>query len=166
MQSLVELSAPWWEFALRAAIVYLMLLVLIRLSGKRTVGEFTAFDLIVVILLGEAMQSALVPEDTSVLGPAIVAATLLALNWLVGYFSARSRRIDALVEGEPVVLVRNGRIDQKTLRSQNVPRSDLMEAIRRAQLSGLADVARATLETDGEITVVPRKQRSAKTGAK
>ena len=161
MESLVQLGAPWWQFVLRAAIVYLLLLVLIRLSGKRTVGEFTAFDLIVVILLGESMQSALIPDDHSVLGPAIVAATLLLLNWLVGFASSRSKRVDVLVEGEPVILVRNGRIDQKTLRSQNVPRSDLMEAIRRAQLDGVAAVARATLETDGEITIVPRKKKKA-----
>lgn len=161
MESLVQLSAPWWELIVRAVLVYLLLLLLMRVSGKRTVGEFTPFDLIVVILLGESMQGALSPDDTSVLGPAIVAATLVGLNWLLGFLTTRSRRVDVLVEGEPVVLVRNGRIDRKALLSQNVPRSDVMEAIRRAQLAGLADVAKATLETDGEITILPRKKRGS-----
>ena len=159
MESLVQLTAPWWEFVIRAGLVYLLLLLLIRISGKRTVGEFTPFDLIVVILLGESMQGALTQEDNSLLAAAIVAATLVALNWLLAFVSTRSRTADTVVEGEPVVLVRNGRIDQKALRSQNVPRSDVMEAIRRAQLDGLPQVARATLETDGEITIVPKKHK-------
>jgi uncharacterized membrane protein YcaP (DUF421 family) len=159
MENLVQLSAPWWEFIVRAVLVYVVLLLLMRLSGKRTVGEFTPFDLIVVILLGESMQGALSPDDTSVLGPAIVAATLVALNWTLGFLTSRSRRLDALIEGEPVVLARNGRLDQQALRSQNVPRSDVMEAIRRANLDGLSAVGRATLETDGEITIVPRKKK-------
>lgn len=160
MEHLVELQGPWWEFVLRATIVYVFVLLLIRLSGKRTVGEFTLFDLIVVILLGESMQAALAPRgEQSVLGPAIVAMTLVALNWLLGYLSTRFRSVDAVVEGTPVVLARNGRILQKALRAQNVPRSDLTEAIRRARLTTLSEVALATLETDGEITIVPRKRK-------
>jgi uncharacterized membrane protein YcaP (DUF421 family) len=159
MESIVQLSADWWEFVLRAFLVYLVLLVLMRLAGKRTVGEFTPFDLIVVLLLGESMQSALVQDDTSVLGPSIAAATLLSLNWLLGFLSTRSQIVDKVTEGEPVVLVRNGRIDTRKLRSENVPKSDLLEAVRRAQLGSLSEVAVATLETDGDITIVPRKKK-------
>jgi uncharacterized membrane protein YcaP (DUF421 family) len=159
MQTLFDPQAPWWEFVLRGVIVYVFVLALIRLSGKRTVGEFTPFDLIVVILLGETMQGALVPEGESVTGPMIVAATLVGLNWLLAFASTRSKAVDALAEGHPVVLVRDGRLVQKALRSQNVPRSDVEEAIRRANLGGLQEVKLATLETDGEITVVPRKKK-------
>lgn len=159
MEDLVQLSANWWEFVLRAFLVYFTLLVLMRLSGKRTVGEFTPFDLIVVLLLGESMQSALVQDDTSVLGPAITAATLIALNWLMAFLSTRSRTVDKVTEGEPVVLVRNGRIDARKLRAENVPKSDVLEAVRRAQLGSLSEVALATLETDGAITIVPRNKK-------
>lgn len=159
MESILQLGANWWEFVLRAFLVYLVLLVLVRLSGKRTIGEFTAFDLIVVLLLGESMQSALVQEDTSVLGPAITAATLVALNWLLGFLSTRFRAVDKVTEGDPVVLVRNGRLNTRKLREENVPKSDLLEAVRRAQLGSLSEVAVATLETDGEITIVPRKKK-------
>ena len=91
MSELWTLSIPWWEIVLRASVVYFVMLALIRLSGKRTVGEFTPFDLIVVILLGETMQGALVPEGESVTGPMIVAATLVGLNWLLAYASTRSK---------------------------------------------------------------------------
>jgi uncharacterized membrane protein YcaP (DUF421 family) len=159
METIIQLSANWWEFALRAFLVYLVVLVLIRMSGKRTVGEFTPFDLIVVILVGESMQQALVQDDTSVLGPAITAATLILLNWILGFLSTRFQKVDKVVEGEPVVLVRNGRIDTRKLRRENVPKSDVLEAVRRAQLGSLSEVAVATLETDGEITIVPRKKK-------
>lgn len=159
MESIFQLSVPWWEFVLRAAVVYLFVLVLVRLSGKRTVGEFTAFDLIVVLLLGESMQSALVQNDTSVLGPVLTATTLISLNWLLAFISTRSKTVDRIVEGEAVVLVRNGRILTSKLRSQNVPKSDVLEAMRRAQLGSLSEIAVATLETDGEITIVPRKKK-------
>ena len=158
MEALFQLETAWWELVLRAVLVYLLILVLIRLSGKRTVGEFTPFDLIVVILLGEAMQNALVPQGESVTGPAIVAATLVSLNWLVAFVSARSKKVDRLVEGEPVVLARNGRYDRAAMRAQNVTDTDVLEAVRRANLSGIKAVRTATLETDGEITIVPKDE--------
>jgi uncharacterized membrane protein YcaP (DUF421 family) len=155
MDSLIELSAPGWQFALRALLVYVFMLLLLRIAGKRTVGEFTPFDLVVVILLGESMQSAMVPDDKSIIAPFIVAATLVALNYLIGFASARSRKFDKLVTGEPVMLVRNGKVLTRAMLSQNVPAADLTEAIRRAGLERTSEVSLAVLETDGEITIVP-----------
>jgi uncharacterized membrane protein YcaP (DUF421 family) len=111
---------------------------------------------VVVVLLGESMQSALVPADGSVVAPAIVAATLVAMNYVVGFVSTRSKRFDRLVTGEPVMLVRDGKVLQRAMRSQNVPMADLDEAVRRAGLTQLTQVAVAVLETDGEITISPR----------
>ena len=88
-RSLFELGMPWWEFVLRATAVYVVVLVMVRLSGKRTVGQFTPFDLLVVVLLGTAVQNSLIGEDTSLLGGLILAATLLSLNWTVGKLSSR-----------------------------------------------------------------------------
>jgi len=152
-----ELALPWWEFVARAALVYAALLVLVRLSGKRTVGEFTPFDLVVVILLGESTQGAMVGADVSVPGSLIVATTLIALNYALGFVTARSRRIDRLVEGEPVVVMRNGRMLSHALRRNNVPESDLEEALRKQGVSAHEDVELAILETNGEITVLKRE---------
>lgn len=159
------LEQPWWELIARAAIVYVILMVLVRLSGKRTVGEFTAFDLVVVLLIAEAAQGALTGGDESVPGGLLLAATLIALNYCVGFVSARSERIDALVEGEPAVLIRNGRRDDRALRKNNIPVSDLEEAIRRAGFTSAQDVRLGILETDGEITIVPRHTGARKEGA-
>ena len=152
-----ELSEPWWAFLIRGAIVYFALLILIRLSGKRTVGEFTPFDLVVVVLIGESAQGALTGSDESIGGGLLVASTLVALNYLVGFATTRSPAIDRLVVGEPVILVRRGALQDRALRRNNIPESDLDEAMRRAGLRTRADVDLAVLETDGEITIVPAR---------
>jgi uncharacterized membrane protein YcaP (DUF421 family) len=153
-----DLSAAPWEFVLRGAMVYFALMILVRVSGKRTIGEFTPFDMVVVLLLAESTQGALTGGDESVFGALIVCATLVALNYAVGFASARSQVIDRLVEGEPVVLMRNGKELSGVLRKHNVPPSDLEEALRHAGIAERSQVAFAVLETDGEISVVKRRR--------
>ena len=82
-EEMFDLAMPWWAFVLRACIVYFILLALIRASGKRTMGQFTPFDMLLVVLLGNAVQNALLGQDSSVGGGLVLAATLLLLNWLV-----------------------------------------------------------------------------------
>lgn len=156
MSSLFELAMPWWEFVLRAVVVYAVVLALVRLSGKRTVGQFTPFDLIVVVLLGTAVQNSLIGEDVSLPGGLILAATLIACNWLVGFASARSRLLKRLTEGSPVLLGRDGELFDGALRRQNISREDVEEALRNQGLSDLRQAALITLEIDGTLTVVPR----------
>src|SRR5688572_8492376 len=103
-------SEPIGELLLRAVVVYVALLLMVRLSGKRTVAQFTPFDLVVVMLISEATQSALVAEDSSILGGLLVAATLLALNYGLGFATARNRTLDRLIEGKPVLIARDGAI--------------------------------------------------------
>ena len=156
-----ELSSPWWSFVVRGAIVYVTLMVLVRLSGKRTVGEFTPFDLVVVVLLGESMQGAITGSDQSVPGGVLVAATLVGLNYAVGFVTARSKVIDKLVEGEAVLIARDGRIFRAALKRNNLPESDLHEAVRHAGLASLAEVEIAMLEPDGEISIVPKHRQGS-----
>jgi len=94
-----DLALPWWEFGVRAAVVYLVLLAMVRISGKRTVGQFTPFDLLVVMLLSEGVSNSLSGGDESLLGGLIVAATLIAINLAVAFATARSRGVRDLVEG-------------------------------------------------------------------
>jgi uncharacterized membrane protein YcaP (DUF421 family) len=151
-----DLSLAWWQFIVRGAIVYLALMVLLRISGKRTVGEFTPFDLLVVILVGETAQGALTGGDESVLGALIVAATLVALNYVIGFVTARSRLVEKFVEGEPVVIVRNGHVLETVMRRNNLPQSDLEEAMRKSQVTDPSDIAIAVLEPNGEVTVIKK----------
>jgi len=154
IHSLFQMSMPWWEFVLRAVVVYAVVLVLVRLSGKRTVGQFTPFDLLLVVLLGNAVQNSLIGEDSSLAGGLILASTLLALNWGVGFVTARNPRLDRIVEGEPVVLARNGQVLWRVLRRENVSRADFESAKRKSDCDDDARIAIAVLETNGAITVI------------
>lgn len=129
-----EMSAPWWQFPLRAVLVYLVLLVLVRLSGKRTLGQFSAFDIIVLMLVAEAAQGPLTGNDHSLPGGLLVVATLIALNYGLAWWSTRSRGVDVLLEGEPVVLLRHGREICGRIRAHHIPAGDFDEAMRRAGL--------------------------------
>lgn len=150
------LTQPWWEFVARGAMIYIIILFLVRVSGKRAVGEFTPFDLVVVILIGESTQGALTGGDESVFGAPIVAATLICLNYFLGFVSARSKKIDQLLEGEPVLVVRDGTVLSQALRRNNLPVADVAEAIRKQGLHSVKQVALGVLETNGEITIVPK----------
>ena len=153
---LFELAMPWWEFVLRALAVYVALLVMVRLSGKRSVGQFTPFDMILLILLGTAVQNSLIGEDVSLLGGLLLAATLIALNHAVGWITARSRRMHGWVEGRAVQIIEDGVLDKARLLKEGVSELDLDEALRRAGLEHVSEVRRGWLETDGHITLIKK----------
>jgi uncharacterized membrane protein YcaP (DUF421 family) len=153
---MLDMQLPWWEFIVRGAIVYLVLLMLVRLSGRRTVGQFTPFDLLVVMLLSEAVSNSLNGADESLSGGLIVAATLVALNILFAVVTARHRKIADLVDGTPVLLGRDGVIFQDVRKSMRVSETDIEQALHEADCS-LSDVKCIFLEADGSITVLQKK---------
>jgi uncharacterized membrane protein YcaP (DUF421 family) len=150
-----DMQLPWWEFILRASVVYLLLLVMIRLTGKRTVGQFTPFDLIVVMLLSEAVSGSINGQDQSLPGGLIAASTLLVLDVLIAIGSSRSRRIDAFVQGCPVLIARDGEIYKDVLRRERVPESDIHKALREADCA-IEEMRMAILEADGTINIIKK----------
>lgn len=156
MDELFQLSAPWWHFVLRAGAIYVLVILLIRVSGKRAVGQFTPFDLILLILIGNAVQNGINGGDNSLTGAVIMAGTLIALNYGVALATSRLRAVEKIVEGEPVVLARDGRLFEQVLRRELVSRADFREALRMNGVEDVADVELALLETNGSISVVTR----------
>jgi uncharacterized membrane protein YcaP (DUF421 family) len=165
MNELFQLSAPWWHFVLRAVAIYVMVMVLIRVSGKRAVGQFTPFDLVLLILIGNAVQNGINGGDNSLTGAAIMAGTLIALNWVVAYVTARSDRVEHLIAGIPKVLARDGTVFHDVLRREMVSLDDFHEALRMNNLAHPDDVALALLETNGSISVVPKEAGGSKRAA-
>lgn len=156
IDSLFGMAMPWWELILRGAAVYLVVLLMVRISGKRTVGQFTPFDLIVVVLLGESVGHSMVGGDESLSGGLILAGTLLGLNWLVGFISARAPRFDRMIEGRPVLIARNGELFHDVLRQQSLNVKDFETAMREVDCNDLSKVELAMLETSGHITVITK----------
>lgn len=154
------LSTPWWELPARAAMVYAVLLVLMRLSGKRTVGQFTPFDLLVVMLLSEGASNALTGGDNSLVGGLLICALLCLLNLVVAMLSARSTRVEALLGGEAILIGRNGKIYYPVLERHHVSRNDMHQALREADCD-LDEMRFAFLEADGSISVQKRRPHEA-----
>ncbi|MBP6748291.1 MAG: DUF421 domain-containing protein [Xanthomonadaceae bacterium] len=154
MNAMFELSAPWWHFVLRACVVYTMVMLLVRVSGKRAVGQFTPFDLVLLILIGNAVQNGLNSGDNSLTGAALLAVCLIALNYAVAFVAARHPQARRWIEGEPVVLARDGKIFRDVLRRELVSKADFQEAMRETGCGDIARIRMATLETNGRISIV------------
>lgn len=150
------LTEPWWELLLRGSVVYFVLFVLFRLSGKRQAGQMTPFDLLLLLIISNAVQNAMVGADTSIIGGLLVAAVLIVWNQLLGWLTSRSRRIEDLLEGRPVVLVHNGHVFEDELRRNRMSIEELRGALRSEGCFDLSDAAFAILETNGHVSVKTR----------
>lgn len=151
-----EFDVAWWELMLRALVVYVALLVMVRLSGKRTVGQFSPFDLIVVLLLGEAVAGSLTGGDESMPGGLLVVAVLMTLNAVAEAATAYSKKVEKVLEGSEVLLGRNGRIFENVLKSNLITRSAVEAALRQADVP-LEEMDAAILEADGTISILRKK---------
>jgi uncharacterized membrane protein YcaP (DUF421 family) len=151
------LAVPWWELVLRSAVVYAVLLGLIRLTGKRQIGQLAPFDLVLLLVLSNAVQNSMNAGDTSLIGGLVSAGTLIALNSLVAAATYRSKRLEGLVEGRPQVLIHNGKLYDRVLTEARLTHHELNAALRQAGCLAVDDVHCAVLENNGAISVVPRK---------
>ena len=154
---MLDLSLPWWEFIVRVVAVYATLLLMVRLSGKRSIGQFTPFDLLVMLLLSETVSNSLSGGDQSLVGGLIAAGALILLNGLVGLLTAWSRRAERLIEGEAVLLGRNGQIYEHMLKRHRLSRNDVDRALREADCR-LQDMRCLFLEADGGLSVMHRRR--------
>lgn len=153
-----NMSIVWWEFILRGVIIYVFLVVLLRLTGKRQVGQMAPFDLVLLLVLSNAVQNAMNGGDNSIVGGIISAVTLVGVNWLVGLLTYKSKRIEAVVEGRPELLLHNGKLFPQVLEQARLTRHELMNALREAGCSSMEDARAVFLENDGKISVIPKKQ--------
>ena len=140
------------EKMLRPILVYFFLVVGIRLAGKRQLAQLNPFDLVVLLVLSNTVQNAIIGNDNSVWGGVIGASTLLVLNYAVNRLLYSNHSLEALVEGEPDVLIENGKIEQKHLENELITMPELEAAARRQGFASLDDVERAVLESGGTIT--------------
>jgi len=140
------------QIVLRTGIIYLLVLIGVRLSGKREVGQMTPFDLTLLLLLSNSVQNAMTGPDTSLTGGAVAACTLLVLNYGVAAVSGSNRRLRRLIEGEPSLLVHDGKIIQSHMARERVSMDELHRALREHGISSCDQVALAVLEVDGSIS--------------
>jgi len=151
-----RLGIPWTHLVLRAVIIYVVFFIGLRLFGKRELGQFTTFDLVLVLLIANALQPAITGPDNSVTGGAIVIAVLLLFNRGVAILRSRWPWFDALIEPPPTVVVEDGQISKAALEKEGHSDTDVEMAIREHGVEKLSDVKEAVLENDGSISVVTK----------
>ena len=141
-----------FEILLRTAVIYLLVLIGVRISGKREVGQMTPFDLTLLLLLSNSVQNAMTGPDTSLAGGVVAASTLLILNYLIAGASGTNRRFRRFVEGQPSLLVHDGKVIDSHMAREHVSMDELHRALREHGIGCIEQTALAVLEVDGSIS--------------
>ncbi len=140
------------QIVLRTGLIYLLVLIGVRLSGKREVGQMTPFDLTLLLLLSNSVQNAMTGPDTSLMGGAIAACTLLILNYFVAEVSGTNRRFRRMIQGQPSLLVHDGKVIETHMAKEHVSMDELHRALREHGINSVDQVALSVLEVDGSIS--------------
>ena len=149
------------ESVLRATAIYLVLLAIFRIAGKRSLAQITTFDFVLLLIIGEATQQALLGDDFSVINACIVIATLVLLEIALSHLAARFPALDRALEGLPLVVVHNGTLLKERLERERLDESEILTAAREAHgLETLEDIKYAVLERSGGITIVPKSTKA------
>ena len=146
------------EICLRSALIYLVVLVGLRLTGKREVGQMTPFDLVLLLLIANAVQNAMTGPDTSVTGGIVAAGTLLVINALLAYVTRRWRKARLMVEGSPTFLIHDGRTMPENLAREHMTPEELRQALREHGVASIEEVHQAVLEVDGTVSVLRKDE--------
>jgi uncharacterized membrane protein YcaP (DUF421 family) len=149
--------------AAKTAVIYLFLIFGLRLLGKRELGQMSLYDLVMIIVLGNAVQNAMINNDNTLVGGLVAATVLLVLNRLFNMLTLRSHRIEALMVGEPVLIISNGMLLAAPMKRQGITEEQVMAALREHGMDDVAAVHMAVLEVDGTISVVPSGSNVLKT---
>lgn len=140
------------QIVLRTGLIYLLVLMGVRLSGKREVGQMTPFDLTLLLLLSNSVQNAMTGSDSSLAGGAVAACTLLILNYLVAEVSGTNRRFRRLIQGQPSLLIHDGKAIESHMAREHVSVDELHRALREHGINSIDQTALAVLEVDGSIS--------------
>jgi uncharacterized membrane protein YcaP (DUF421 family) len=144
---------------LRGASVYILLLIVFRISGRRTLGEMTPFDFVLLLIIAETTQQALLGDDFSVTNAFLLITTLVGIDILISYMKTRFDKFDRILDGLPMVLVEHGKPLQERLKKSRLDEHDVLAAARRLQgLERMEQIKYAVLETDGAISIIPMER--------
>lgn len=149
------------DIAIRAIILYLFVMFVMRIVGRRELSSLTAVDLVLLIVMGDAIQQGLTQDDYSVSGAFIVISTIAVLQVFASYLGFRFKRVRKVIEGSPVVLIDDGKVLEGNLKRQRLTREDLAESMRLEQIMSFDDVRWAILEVNGQISFIEQSSAGA-----
>jgi uncharacterized membrane protein YcaP (DUF421 family) len=144
------------DLVIRATVIFLFVLLVTRVAGRRELGTLEPFDLILLVVLGDLVQQGITQSDQSVTGTLIVISTITLLSVAVSWVSFRSRPVRRVTEGEPIVLLRDGLTIERNMRRERITRGDIEEQARASQVRSLDELEWAILEDNGQISCIKR----------
>jgi len=152
-----DLTTPWWEIIVRTIVVYWVVLFLLRVAGKRELGQMTPFDLVVILVIANAVQNAMTGGDNSLIGGVIAAATLTGVNIAVGRWGDRIPLLRRALASEPTLLLQDGKPIVGHMTREHIELEEIEMGARQHGIDDLAGVAAAILEEDGSISIIPKE---------
>jgi uncharacterized membrane protein YcaP (DUF421 family) len=147
------------DIVLRAVIIYVVVFAFTRALGRRELSTLQPFDLILLIVIGDLIQSGVTQNDLSVTGVLLILCTIGSLQVLTSYIAFRSRRVRPILQGEPIVLVENGKLIERNMRRERLTLDDLAEKARLSEIGSIDDLRWAVLETNGDISFIKKADR-------
>ena len=148
-----NMTVPWWELVIRGAVVYVFLITLLRITGKRQIGQLSPLDLVLLLILSNAVQNSMNAGDNSLIGGLISAATLVALNYLIEYATVKSKKLEGIVEGRPQVIIHEGKLFEDVISKAKITQLEVESTLRESGFFDLKDVKLAILENNGKVSV-------------
>jgi uncharacterized membrane protein YcaP (DUF421 family) len=145
------------DLVLRAIVVFFFIYLVTRIIGRRELSSLEPFDLILLVVIGDLVQQGVTQSDESITGTLTVITTFSLLTILVAYVSFKIKRIRLVLDGEPIVLVEDGRVIERNLRRERLTLEELAAEARQQQVASIDDIQWAVLETGGQISVIPKK---------
>ena len=146
------------DIAIRSAVIFFFIYVLMRIIGRRELSSLEPFDLILLVVLGDSVQQAVTQDDYSVTGAFIVVSTIALLQVFVSYLNFKVPRLRSVIDGEPIVIIQDGKVIEGNARRERLTLEDIAEAARMQQIASLEDVQWAVLETSGELSFIEKQK--------
>lgn len=151
---MLTMSLPWWEFIVRGVVVYIFMILLMRIGGRKQIGQLSPFDFVLLLIISNAVQNSMNGGDNSLVGGIIIAAALVCVNWAVGYINFKNKKLSHIIEGRPEIFIHNGKLHQEILIKNNISNDDLQAILRKNNIAHAEDVRYGVLEVNGDISLI------------
>jgi uncharacterized membrane protein YcaP (DUF421 family) len=148
------LQTPWYELVIRGSCIFFFMFIILRIWGKKHLGEMTAFDFILLLFMSEAVQNSLIDDDKSILGGMIVISTFLFWNVLLNKITYYFHKMEKIIDGSPLVLIKDGKLFKEVMTKEELTDQELHQALRQGGVLNIEEVKQATIETNGHISVI------------
>lgn len=163
-----SLENPWWEYIVRALVVYIFVYTLLRLVGKKQIGELSPFDLVLTLIISESVSAALTGGDNSVTAGLISVTTFVTANYAMDFIMFKSDKAEKILDGEAKMIIKDGQINEKVRQQEKITYDEIASVLREHGVKKISDINYAMVETNGQISIVededvPKKKPSSAT---